>query len=313
MITFSDTTTGDCIFVQPHPFIGYPHVQGLYPIEQPGKWDCASLLFVAALMSKYARGRFSYGHKFTRDTARDIRIMLPCQGDGSLDFQAMRHVVAELEAQHVAELEAQHVAELEAYLSSSGLSDYTLSKVDYGALSSLSSVNWASFNLKELFGPATRGKRLKSADRTAGDLPFVTAGESDTGVSAFIGNNVQVFPAGSFTIDMFGSAKFRNYNYGGDDHVAVVHTEKLTRNAAIFVTGAAHKAAHTGAFDYGRNFYAKDADALEISLPTKDGKPDWDLMDAVVSAAHKLVVQGVAEFAARETEASLKVTGLDTQ
>ena len=305
MITFSDTTTGDCIFVQPHPFIGYPHVQGLYPIEQPGKWDCASLLFVAALMSKYARGRFSYGHKFTRDTARDIRIMLPCQGDGSLDFQAMRHVVAELEAQHV--------AELEAYLSSSGLSDYTLSKVDYGALSSLSSVNWASFNLKELFGPATRGKRLKSADRTAGDLPFVTAGESDTGVSAFIGNNVQVFPAGSFTIDMFGSAKFRNYNYGGDDHVAVVHTEKLTRNAAIFVTGAAHKAAHTGAFDYGRNFYAKDADALEISLPTKDGKPDWDLMDAVVSAAHKLVVQGVAEFAARETEASLKVTGLDTQ
>ena len=146
-----------------------------------------------------------------------------------------------------------------------------------------------------------------------GDLPFVTAGESDTGVSAFIGNDVQVFPAGSFTIDMFGSAKFRNYSYGGDDHVAVVHTENLTRNAAIFVTGAAHKAAHTGAFDYGRNFYAKDADALDISLPVKDGKPDWELMDAVIGATHKLVVQGVAEFAARETEASLKVTGLDAQ
>lgn len=248
---------------------------------------------------------YSYKQKLGGwNVVRDKRIAVPICGD-SLDFSLMESVVAELEAQHV--------TELEAYLSSAGLSDCTLDEGDYRALSALSSANWASFNLKQLFGPATRGKRLKSADRTAGDLPFVTAGEAETGVSAFIGNDVEVFPAGSFTIDMFGSAKFRNYNYGGDDHVAVVHTEKLTRNAAIFVTGAAHKAAHTGAFDYGRNFYAKDADALEISLPTKDGKPDWDLMDAVVSAAHKLVVQGVAEFAARETEASLKVTGLDTQ
>ena len=297
MLTFSDTTTGDCIFVQPRPFIGYPHIQGMYPVEQPDEWDCASLLFVAALMRKAARGRFSYGNKFTRDAARDMQIMLPCKSDKSIDFQAMRYIIAELEA----------------YLSSAGLSDCTLDEVDYGALSALASADWASFNLKQLFGPSTRGKRLKSADRTVGDLPFVTAGESDTGVSAFIGNDVQVFPAGSFTIDMFGSAKFRNYSYGGDDHVAVVHTENLTRNAAIFVTGAAHKAAHTGAFDYGRNFYAKDADALDISLPVKDGKPDWELMDAVIGATHKLVVQGVAEFAACEVEASRQIIGLGVE
>ena len=75
MLTFSDTTTGDCIFVQPRPFIGYPHIQGMYPVEQPDEWDCASLLFVAALMRKAARGRFSYGNKFTRDAARDMQIM----------------------------------------------------------------------------------------------------------------------------------------------------------------------------------------------------------------------------------------------
>ena len=239
--------------------------------------------------------QYSYKQKLGGwNVVRDMRIAVPFCGD-SLDFSLMESVVAELEA----------------YLSSAGLSDCTLDEVDYGAISALASADWASFNLKELFGPATRGKRLKSADRTAGDLPFVTAGEAETGVSAFVGNDVEVFPAGSFTIDMFGSAKFRNYNYGGDDHVAVVHTENLTRNAAIFVTSAAHKASHTGAFDYGRNFYAKDANKLEISLPEKDGKPDWELMDAVISAAHKLVVQGVAEFAARKIEVTKKVTGLD--
>lgn len=106
MLTFSDTTTGECIFVQPGPFIGYPHIQGMYPLEQPDEWDYASLLFVAALMRKAARDRFSYGNKFTRDAARDMRIMLPCKGDKSIDFQAMRYIVAELEARHVAELEA---------------------------------------------------------------------------------------------------------------------------------------------------------------------------------------------------------------
>lgn len=256
---------------------------------------------------------YSYKQKLGGwNVVRDKRIAVPICGD-SLDFSLMESVITELETRHVTELEARHAAELEAYLSSAGLSDCTLGEADDRALQALDSADWEFFNLKDLFGSATRGKRLKSADRTEGALPFVTAGESNTGISAFIGNNVQVFPAGSFTIDMFGSAKFRNYNYGGDDHVAVVHTENLTRNAAIFVTSAAHKAAHTGAFDYGRNFYAKDADALDISLPVKDGTPDWELMDAVIGATHKLVVQGIAEFAAHEVEASRQIIGLGVE
>ena len=270
----------------------------------PGEISDRAYVFLTICINKVTDlPLYSYKQKLGGwNVVRDKRIAVPICGD-SLDFSLMESVVAELEAQHV--------AELEAYLSSAELSDCTLDEGDYGALSALSSANWASSNLKQLFGPATRGKRLKSADRTAGDLPFVTAGEAETGVSAFIGNDVEVFPAGSFTIDMFGSAKFRNYNYGGDDHVAVVHTENLTRKAATFVTSAAHKAAHTGAFDYGRNFYAKDANILEISLPEKDGKPDWDLMDAVISATHKLVVQGVADFAARKIEATKNVTSSD--
>ena len=143
MLTFSDTTTGECIFVQPRPFIGYPHIQGLYPLEQPDEWDYASLLFIAALMRKSASGRFSYGNKFTRDAARDIRVLLPCKGDRSIDFQTMRYIVAELEARHVVELEARQAAELEVYLSSTGLSDCTLSGEDDRALQALDSADGA--------------------------------------------------------------------------------------------------------------------------------------------------------------------------
>nr|CAO90836.1 unnamed protein product [Microcystis aeruginosa PCC 7806] len=99
----------------------------------------------------------------------------------------------------------------------------------------MKNVEWGVFNLEELFGKSTRGKRLKSEDRISGTLPFVTAGEKDEGISAFIGNDVTVFSENTITIDMFGSAKYRNYKYGCDDHIAVVHTQKLPKPVAIFI------------------------------------------------------------------------------
>lgn len=144
----------------------------------------------------------------------------------------------------------------------------------------------------------------------SGDLPFVTAGEADEGISACIGNKVDVFSANTTTIDMFGSAKYRNYKYSADDHVAVVHTEDLPKLASIFVTTAIHKASHTGKFSYSRNFYAKDANELSISLPVSDGKPNYPLMQTLISAVQKLVIKDVVQYADRKIQATRQVTAL---
>ena len=180
---------------------------------------------------------YSYKNKLGGwNVVKGKSIKLP-QKNGEIDFEFMDSFIAELEAERI--------AELSAYLTVSGLDNYELSKEEKQAISDYSSYEWKSFNLKTLFGKSTRGKRLKSEDRIPGTLPFVTAGEAEEGVSAFIGNAVEVFEKNTTTIDMFGSAKYRNYRYGGDDHVAIVHTEKLPMKAAIFVTSACHKAAHT--------------------------------------------------------------------
>jgi len=54
-------------------------------------------------------------------------------------------------------------------------------------------------------------------------LPFVTAGETDEGVSAFIGKDVTVFLGNTTTIEMFGSAKYRNYKYCGDEFIILLY------------------------------------------------------------------------------------------
>ena len=267
-----------------------------------------AMLFFAVAMQKSMMGRFSYGKKIRSSQSEDFTMHLPVTDDGAIDFDFMESFIAELEAERVAELEAERVAELSAYLTVSGLDNYELSSDEENALKNYQSLKWDTYNLEKLFGKSTRGKRLKGDDRIAGTLPFVTAGEASEGISAYISNEVEVFEKNTTTIDMFGSAKYRNYKYGADDHVAVVHTEAVPMKAAIFVTSACHKAAHTGKFDYGHNFYAKDADALYISLPVNEaGNPDYGKMAIIISAIHKLVIKDVVSFTDRKIAGTKEV------
>ncbi len=254
--------------------------------------------FLASMRKTFSS--FAWGSsRFNVETLKEQMIMLPIN-NGKIDFDFMESFIAKLEAERV--------AELSAYLTVSGLDNYELSSEEENALKNYKSLKWDAYNLEKLFGKSTRGKRLKGDDRIAGTLPFVTAGEASEGISAYISNNVEVFEKNTTTIDMFGSAKYRNYQYGADDHVAVVHTESVPMKASIFLTSAIHKAAHTGKFDYGHNFYAKDADALDIMLPTKDGEPDFDSMATLISAVQKLVIKDIVIYADRKIEKIKEVT-----
>lgn len=93
----------------------------------------------------------------------------------------------------ISELEREFFIGLDQYLSRNGLKNYWLTAEEKNALNNLGNIKYKSYNLKSLFGKSTRGKRLKSEDRVPGNLPFVTAGEADEGVSDFIGNKVTVF------------------------------------------------------------------------------------------------------------------------
>ena len=242
---------------------------------------------------------YSYKNKLGGwNVVKNKYIQLP-QKNGSIDFDFMEAFIAELEAERI--------AELSAYLTVSGLDNYELSSDEVQALQGYASLTWGTYNLKELFGKSTRGKRLKGDDRIPGALPFVTAGEASEGISAYISNDVEIFEKNTTTIDMFGSAKYRNYRYGADDHIAVVHTESVPMKASIFLTSAIHKASHTGKFDYGHNFYAKDADELDIQLPTQDGKPDYDVMATLISAVQKMVIKDVVLYADRKIEKTKEV------
>ena len=299
-----DTAT---MFYQEKPYFTGDKIKVLKAKNK--KFNKNNAQFFISTMAK-AFSTFSWGSSsFNVNIIENQKLTLPTQ-NGKIDFAFME--------QFIAELEAERIAELEAYLRVTGLSDYILTeeeravleayrsgKISWGGIKLLDKqqvkdIEWRVFNLEKLFGKSTRGRRLRSQDRISGNLPFVTAGEANEGISDFIGNDVIVFSENTTTIDMFGSAKYRNYKYGGDDHIAVVHTENLPKYAAIYVTTAIHKVSYAGQFSYSRNFYAKDADNLNISLPSVQGKPMYDYMEVFIKAVQKLVIKEVVQYADRK-------------
>ncbi len=100
-ITYSDTTTSEGIFYQKRPFIGYSHVQGLYPLKYHEFWNEKTLLYIVVAFKKVACGRFNYGNKFNRKIASGMSILLPTNQHGKIDFPFMRTLINALMKQTI--------------------------------------------------------------------------------------------------------------------------------------------------------------------------------------------------------------------
>lgn len=96
IVTYSDTTTSDGIFFQPEDFVGYSHVQGVYPINKK-QWNEKTLLFFVSTFRKSAGGRFDYANKFNRNIAKLMNISLPSKKNGVIDYEFMETYIRAIE------------------------------------------------------------------------------------------------------------------------------------------------------------------------------------------------------------------------
>ena len=241
------------------------------------------MLYYCTAIEVALRGKFSYGKKLRSSQSHNIVISLPVNPDGSLDFAYMEAFIFHVESEHLRDLETKRDLHLKTYLAVAELADYKLID-DYRKILAIEP-QWGEFRVGDLFDTIKRGKRIKSLDRIDGELPFITAGTSEQGLSGYIGNpEAECFPPNSLTIDMFGTVFYRSYRYGADDHVAVLYNKSVnySREALLYM-GVCIEKSIAGMFSYSRNFYASDAYDIIFPLPeTKDGTPDFKYMEAYI-------------------------------
>lgn len=125
--------------------------------------------------------------------------------------------------------------------------------------------NFKEILLSNIFD-TIRGKRLTEEDRIKGNLPFITAGENNNGISDFIGNEVEVFK-NKLTIDMFGNCFFHSYTFGCDDNILVLQPKQHEFSKEVNLFFATLFNQEKFRYRYGRQYRQKDFKRQLIKLP----------------------------------------------
>ncbi|HAS6415333.1 TPA: hypothetical protein I7256_22760 [Vibrio vulnificus] len=202
------------------------------------------------------------------------------------------------------------IAELEAYLSAAGLKDYHLTPEEQKALGDLEAgkLVWGEFRFQDIFDQIKQGRRLKKDDQVSGDIPFVMSGTTNTGVVNFVSNPVASFPKNSITVDIFGNAFYRNYDFGAGDDTGAYWSKKHIhkKEAMLFFTASMNKALQ-GKYDYGNKLRSSQSLNIKMRLPTLNNQPDLSTIETLISAVQKLVIKDVVRYADQKIAAHEQV------
>lgn len=262
----------------------------------------SSILYFTSVLNKQKQKLLSVLVRNVDKTFLNAKVSLPVKRNGEIDFDFMESFIAELEAGRI--------AELEAYLSATGLKDYTLTAEEQQALEDYENgkVQFGEFTFNAIFNRIVQGRRLKKDDQISGNIPFVMAGVTNTGVVNYISNPVASFPKNSITIDIFGNTFYRNYAFGAGDDTGVYwnHGKQYSKETMLFYATSMEKSL-VGKFSYGKKLRSSKSFDFKMNLPTQNSKPDYAIMETLISAIQKSIIKDVVLYADKKIEATKTV------
>lgn len=152
----------------------------------------------------------------------------------------------------------------------------------------LNKVEWGEFTFNEIFNKIAQGRRLKKDDQIPGDIPFVMAGVTNTGIVNYISNPVATFPGNSITIDIFGNTFYRDYSFGAGDDTGVYWSDiyDYSKETMKFFAISMSKTVE-GKFDFGKKLRSSQSLHLKMMLPVKNDQIDFNFMDDFIEELEK--------------------------
>lgn len=284
IITFSDTWEGNTFFYQPEDFIGFAHVQGMYP-KQYITPKC--MLFLCTMLDFDARGRFSYGRKKRRDIIAEVRLKLPADNEDNPDWEFMENYIKSLHHKPLTtKNKPKHTFELNVS-------------------------EWKTFHVQRTKQQSGLFEIENCKCGSAGeledgnDINYIGAKKSYNGVMRSVTIDKNLVSRGRgimFICDGEGSVGYTNYmdeDFIGSTTTSIGYDEALTEKNAMFLVTVLDNEKFK--YSYGRKYRAHLIDAV-INLPIKhnsDGSvfidktykyseegyvPDWEFMENYIKS-----------------------------
>ena len=249
-----------------------------------------AVLFFQTLLNKQKPKLLQVLVRNVDEVFRKLTVSLPIKENGDINFSFME----------------KFIAELEAYLKVTGLDDYNLTEEEKTAVENLSDTNFKEFNITEIFSIKNTGNILsRNIVEDSGSTPYLCASAENNAVSSYIiydddyldkGNCV--FIGGKTFVVTYQEKDF----YSNDSHNLVLYLKNkkfenpntLLYMVTCIIRSMGHK------YSWGDSISKTKIQSDLITLPVKDGRPDYESMSLIISAVKKMVIKDVVQYSDRK-------------
>lgn len=224
-----------------------------------------ALMFMATVIEKAIKDKFSYDNKCIWDKASKLMVSLPVSANGKPDYAHMDSYMREI-------------------IHSSKYNIKCLRQTDKPK-ALIDVKTWKEFHVGDLFD-VSRPMVRSQVQYEEGDVPFVASGNYNNGVIKWCKQKEDEIldPKGCISVSPLDGAAFYQPKAflgrgGAGSAILLLHNDSLTEMSGLFIATIL-KCALTK-FSYNDQINSQTILAQTIKLPiTKEGKPDYKYMDA---------------------------------
>ncbi len=240
-------------------------------IAMSGKSSCAynknmtkySGLFIAAIICKTNKNKYSFKDSWTGDKVKNTIITLPYKTNDEPDWAYMESYMKNI------------IQESEQKIENLRNINNSKKKINLN--------NWKSFTIGKLFENVVKSPVLHTKDVTenVNGIPYVVRTKFDNGIKYNVEKKLQMqsSPAGTISFGAENATFFyqeKEYVSGRD--IYYIDTRYLTKYACLFVVTCLQTIVEKYSYNYG--MFPELVKKEEIKLPVnKNGEPDWEYME----------------------------------
>ncbi len=298
--TITATVIGNYKYVkfQSEPYYCSQNINKLTPKPIIKKWNTRIAYFFIASVQKFVSLYDGQQGGYKLPDIKNHTISVPTRNN-QIDFNFIES--------YIAELESERVTEFESFLFDAGLNEYILNDKEQKVIDEYDNIKWGEFKLGNLFARIKtkklpyKAKELPNISTGKYKLPCLTSSFNNQGLNyyaprdgATILKDVISIPSNS---DVY-RAYFQSNEFTvlSDSYAIewIFNEDKLKPNQYLFAVQCINKVTDLPIYSYKNKLggwnVVKDK---YIQLPTKNDKPDYEIMENLISAIKKLVIKDV--------------------
>lgn len=249
--------------------------------------------FISTMKNSFST--FSWGaSSFSIDTIKKQKLSLPLSSNNDIDFNFIESLISALEAEHI--------TKLDKYLLANGFKDNSLTSEELKALKDFEKLKWKNLSIVDVFEVKnTRNILSRNIIENSGDTPYLCASAENNAVSSYITFEKNYLDKGN-CIFIGGKTFVVSYQekdfYSNDSHNMVLYLkDKLNRNKLnqLYLATCIYKSLNHK-YSWGDSISNKKIQNDMISLPIKNGIPDFEFMKSFISAIQKLIIKDLVLY-----------------